>query len=139
MKKTSKMMCLALVVLLVACMAVPAMAASGTGTHGQYYYTWTLTRTDTSGRAAITTPYAPTTVGAAVQNDVHGDNGEVGFAYSQGSLNADGQMAPITGYASSSATASNVFIFASRQCTGTVVETHGYFWVNGTRLPVQTA
>lgn len=70
-----------LVVMLVACMVIPAMAASDTDVYGQYTYKWSVTNTSTSGQAHITTPYVPTTVGAAVQNRVYVEGGIYGYAF----------------------------------------------------------
>lgn len=72
-KAMRKLMCVALVVLLVACMTVPAMAASGTGNAGGYNYTYTITRGDTEGVAQITTSAAPAEVRADVYNQFYYD------------------------------------------------------------------
>lgn len=125
-------MSLVLVVMLMAILAVPAMAASGTGDEGQYHYTWSVTKTSSSGKASITTPYVPTTVGAAVRNKVRSSSGVEGWAYSNGS--SSNNPVAITGYASANATASNLFTKNSVVYNGTVTETHGTFWVNNTKV-----
>lgn len=131
--RTNKMVSIVLVILLVVCMTVPAMAASGTATYGQYTYNWSVTKTSTSGKASIATPYAPTTVGAAVKNLVHNSSYDIsGYAYSEGSSAAG--MVPITGYASIGATASNVFAINSNVYSGTVTKAYGTFWINGTMV-----
>ena len=70
MKKTArKLMCLALVMLLVATMAVPAMAVRGT-CYG-YTYNYTVTREETKGTAYIYIEGSPTFVSAHVKNKVY--------------------------------------------------------------------
>lgn len=43
-------------------------------------------------------------------------------------------MVPVTGYASIGATASNEIVYDGEAYTGTVINTYGYFWVNGNRV-----
>lgn len=131
-RRTSKLTCLVLVTLLVACMAVPALAKSGTGEYDGYNYSWSITRTSTSGRASITATVVPVTVGTAVQNQVYDDDGRVGYAFSSGSSSSG--MIPVTGYVNAIATASNVFTYNGRQYTGTVTNSYGSYWINGTRV-----
>ena len=131
-KRTSKLMCLVLVTLLVVCMAVPALANSGTGEHGGYNYTWSITGTTTSGRSSITATVVPVTVGTAVQNIVYDDDGRVGYAFSGG--DSPSNIIPNTGYVTANATASNVFTYEGRKYTGEVTRTFGYYWINGVRV-----
>ncbi len=129
-KRMSKLMCLVLAMLLVVGMAVPAVAASGTGEYGQYKYTWLVTYTSTSSRATITATTVPVTVGTAVQNQVYDEDGRVGSAFSTGSSSSG--MVPVTGYVSANATASNVFTYKGRQYTGTITNAYGTYWINST-------
>lgn len=131
-KRTVKMMSPVLVFLLIATLAVPVMAGSGTGNYGQYDYEWTVTNTASNGTAWIRTPHTPATVGAAVKNKVRSNTGVEGWACSEGST--EDNLVPITGYASISATASNLFTRNSVVYNGRVDETHGAFWVNNNRV-----
>ncbi len=127
-KRTVKMMSLVLAALLIASLVVPVMAASGTGREGQYDYEWTLTKTSSSGTAWIRTPHTPTTVGASARNKVRSSIVGEAWTYSEGST--ENNPVPITGYASIGATASNLFTRNSVVYSGTVLETHGTFWIN---------
>lgn len=133
-KRMSKFMSLALATLLVVAMAVPVVALSGNDSAGQYTYSWSVTRTSTSGRATITATTVPATVGTAVQNLVYDEDGRAGYAYSSGSSSSG--MNPVSSYVSAIANASNVFTYTNgRQYSGSVTKTHGYYWVNGSSVP----
>lgn len=134
-KRIHKLMSLALVCLLTACMAVPAMAAyrDGSGVYGQYTYNWSLTRASTSGTATMVASTTPVTVGVAVQNYVMDESGQVGYAFSTGS--SDDGMVPVYGYVTVNTTAGNRFRTQSgAYSTGTVQTTHGYYYINSTRI-----
>lgn len=126
--RISKLMCLIIVVLLVICMTVPVFAKSGKGAFGDYTYSWSITYTTSSGRATMTATTTPATVGAAVENEVYDNFGRKGYAYSEGS--SDDEMAPIRGYVTAIAEASNRFEYNERYYTGTVMDATGYYWVS---------
>lgn len=129
-KTTKKLMSLLFAILTAVTLVIPAMAASGSGYYGQYYYSWSVTRTSTSGSAYIETPYTPATVGTVVFNKIYNSSApDFGWSYSKGS--SANNLVPITGYARVTASASNVFTLNSVVYSGTVLETHGTFWVNG--------
>lgn len=131
-KGTKKLMSLTFAFLMAMTLIIPAMASSGSGTEGQYDYSWWLTKASTSGTAHIRTPHVPTTVGAAVANKVRSSSGKEGWAYSDGST--ENNRVAITGYATANASASNVFTLNSVVYSGTVMETHGTFWVNSIKV-----
>ena len=74
-KRMRTLICLVLVVLLTASMAVPAMAetASGSNLTCSYPYAWTVEQTDVRGRAYIYTTAAPTHLTAQVQIETYYD------------------------------------------------------------------
>lgn len=125
------MLCLVLVVLLTATMAVPAMASSGTYSDGQYDCEWNVTRAQSYGTAIITNPNAPATLGAAVCNYVYCTTHKtVELVWSSGSSSQN--ISPsYSGYGYASATAYNKCIKSSTAIAGTVSRTDAYFWLNG--------
>jgi len=134
-KRMRKLMCLALVCLMTVFMVVPAMAESrnGTGVYGQYNYSWSLTRASTSGTANMVATTVPVTVGAAVQNYIVDEIGQSGYAYSTNS--SENGMVPVQGYVTVNVTAGNRFKTSSgAYSTGTVKTTHGYYYINSTRI-----
>lgn len=66
------MICLLLVALLTATMAIPAMAgsANGNGNYSSYSYSWAVTNSTSYGLANIQATAAPVSVGAYVYNEV---------------------------------------------------------------------
>lgn len=74
-KRMRTLMCLALVILLVVSITVPAMAVSEShsGVAGGYNYQWTATLETTYGTAQISTPTVPTSVTAQVQIETYYD------------------------------------------------------------------
>ena len=138
-KRTRKLMCLALVCLLTACMVVPAAAEtvsdSGNSSSGQYTYSWSISRTNTNSRVTFTTTTVPATVGVVVQNVVYCVEHRIdGDAWSTGSTSLL-DMNPITGYASISATAANVFEGSDDVIhSGNIQRTYGYFYINGGKI-----
>lgn len=133
-KRTSKLMCLALVCLLTVCMVVPAMAVSDSGTsvYGQYDYRWLIVRNVSDSRVTLTTPNTPATVGVVVRNQVYCVDHRVdGDAWSSGTT-GENEMNPVTGYASVTGTANNVFRDSKGEMhTDDVQRTFGYFYING--------
>lgn len=123
MKKTvRKLMCLALVVLLVAIMAVPAMAASGTGNVGGYNYTYTITRGDTEGVAQINTSSAPAEVTASVYNQ---------FFYDLMNERVQSAGSTSTGYVTATATDDNIVYVNSVPVRAQITCTCASFKVSG--------
>ena len=97
-KAMRKVMCLVLMSIMVATMIVPAMAVSGITPSG-YAYRYSVTRTDTTGRAEVAiTSAAPSSVTAYVKNEVYNELNNM-WIYPD---------ARNTGYVTVSATAGNV-------------------------------
>lgn len=125
-KQARSLLSMVFVTLLIASLTVPAAASSGSGYYNSYYYTWSVTRTATTGIANITTPHQPASVGAHVVNYLRcNECGEVATVDS--GHDSAGIMIETAGYASATATASNVFIKNSRSHTSTITDTNGSF------------
>lgn len=123
MKKTArKLMCLALVMLLVATMAVPAMAKSeGTGKWNGYTYDWYVECGNTHGIAQISSSGKPTYVKAYAECTLYYEEEKAyGISYSGD---------PVSCYVTASVTAKNTFTYEGREVTGTIKKTFGKFWV----------
>lgn len=116
-------MCLALVVLLVAGMAVPAMAKTeGTGTWSGYSYDWYVECGNSYGIAQISSSGKPTYVKAYAENTLYYEDEDVyGMSYSP--------QNPVSYYVTASVVADTTFIYQGEEVTGTITKTFGKFWV----------
>ena len=123
-KRIRKLMCLALVVLLVASMAVPAMAAaaSGNGTYGMFTFTWTVTCNETTGTARISVSPTATSVTAYAKNTLYN---------SLNDITGESVEATSTSFATTTATADNILI--DEECghmfESEITKTTGRFFV----------
>ncbi len=123
MKKSMRvMMCLLLVILMVAVMAVPAMAAEGTGNRGGYDYEYYVTRGQTTGTASINiTGGVFTYVSAEVVNTLYYD------LTNQYGISSDISES----YKTATATADNIFYINGVPVRAIIKTTTGNFRVNG--------
>lgn len=123
-KRMRKFMCLALVILLVSTMAVPAMAASSTGSgpYGMYTYNWTVTCNETTGTAAISISPTATTVTAYAKNTLYNGLNDI-----------TGESVEVvsTSFASTVAIADNIIIDAEcgHEFESEITKTTGRFFV----------
>lgn len=124
-KRMRTLICLALVIMLVAIMAVPAMAVhSGTGIEGQHSFKWDVICGETTGEARIRiTSSAPSYVTAVVENSlVDYKNGFTGTS-------ADSS----TGYFNATAIADNYIVVRlegiDRYFPSEITRTKGIFYV----------
>lgn len=125
-KAMRKVMCLVLMSIMVATMIVPAMAVSGITPSG-YAYRYSVTRTDTTGRAEVAiTSAAPSSVTAYVKNEVYNELNNM-WIYPD---------ARNTGYVTVSATAGNVKSIDGYLFDGILYTTIGDCWVAGTQVAV---
>lgn len=124
--RNRSLLSMVLVTMLIVCQTVPAMASSGNGYYGSYYYQWSVTKTQTIGRAHISTPSTPTYIGAHVTNYLYCNAcGDVAIVDS--GRDEDNFMSPTYGYASVTASLSNVFTNASGSHTARIDDTQGSF------------
>ena len=123
-KNARKLMCLALVVLLVATMAVPAMAVSstGTGTYQTISYNWTVTCNETTGTASISVSPRVSTVTAYAKNSLYNR---------LNNLTGESREFQSSSFASTTATADNLLILEENGYIfeSEVTETTGRFFV----------
>lgn len=130
MKKTKRtLLCLMLVIIMITTVAVPAMAVSGGNNKWRdddgtmYAYTYSVTRKTASGVAYIYSTPA-TTVKAKAENTLCYElMGRIGTS-----------SETLSGYSSVTATAGNIFIINGVSVEGTVTNTEGTFWINGTKV-----
>lgn len=126
MKKSIRtLMSLALAIMLVASMAIPAFAVSGTC--NGYSYTWSVTSNATSATASIRTTTTPTNVSAYVENAVYNALNNVTRPVKSGDQRT-------TGYSYASAIAGNVFWVNGVKLDGEIRETTADFWVGSTQV-----
>lgn len=125
-KSVRKLMCLALVVLLVAGMAVPAMAASttGTGIYQTISFKWSVTCGETTGTATISLTTGSATVEAVATNYLVNElNNITGTSEARKS-----------GYSSATATADNIIVKILEgekyQFPSEIEKTEGSFYVS---------
>lgn len=124
MKKTRMLMCLLLVAVLVTSMASPAMAesANGSGVQNGCSYTWTITRGESTGVAAIKTPGAPGSLTAQVCNQLY---------YDLTGNRIETKEVVSTGYASASASDDNIMTINGVRVRAEITCTIGGFSLNG--------
>ena len=125
-KSIRKVICLALMTIMVTSMIVPAMAVSGITPSG-HEYQYPVTRTDTSGRTEVAiTSAAPAYVTAYVKNKVYNELNNM-WIYPD---------AKNEGYISVSATAGTIKNLDGYLFDGILYETTGDCWVAGTQVAV---
>ena len=117
-----KLMCLALVVLMVASMTVPVMAEEkgDSDTVGGYNYTWILSRGETDTYAKIYTSPVPTNVTAALTSQ---------FYYDLEKARYESGENKVTGYSSSTATDNNIISINGTLVKAEITAVKGAFWV----------
>ena len=126
-KRMRTLICLVLVVLLTASMAVPAMAdnASGQGTAVSIDYKWELSYTTAAANASITTPNVPSPVTATVEGYVYYDlTGDYGYT----------DEVTLCNYRSVTVSSGNIITINDVPVRGEVRGAVGSFWVGGTQV-----
>ena len=126
MKKKMRMMtCLALAVLLVAGMVIPAMASNGNGAVGAIDYLWTLSYTSSATTGTVRTPNIAGTVTAEVKSRVYYDL--TGRYYLTDAVK-------LANYRSVTVSSDNIVTINGVPVRGEVRGGYGTFWVDGTRV-----
>lgn len=124
-KKMRMMTCLALTVLLVTSMVIPAMASQGSGKAGAIDYAWTLSYTTSATTGTIHTPNVTGTVTAEVWSHVYYDlTNEYG--------NTD--KVKLANYRTVTVSSGRIITLNGVPVRGEVRGGYGTFWVDGTRV-----